>query len=73
MVAFIRRRGSGQEGFGALLSDRDRNRLRAIVKQVHLKHYPEDQITDYEADRVIDVMAPETIEALIRRYDNFGR
>jgi hypothetical protein len=42
-------------------------RLRAIVKRVHMRHYPADLITDREADRIIDVMAPETLETVQRK------
>jgi hypothetical protein len=54
-------------GFSATLSDRDRIRLRAIIKSQHLKHYPKHMITDYEADKMIDVIAPDTVAYLIRK------
>lgn len=50
----------------AELRGRNLQRLRTIVKRVHLKHYPSEHITDREADRVIDAMAPETAERIIR-------
>lgn len=54
-------------GFATTLSYSDRLRLRAIVKRVHMQHYPGDLVTDYEADRIIDVIAPGTAAYLIRR------
>lgn len=59
-------------GFSTELSFRDLQRLRAIVKKVHLRHYPSEHITDYEADRVIDVLAPATKEYLIRKAIAMG-
>lgn len=46
------------------ISKEDREILRIIVKQVHLKHSPAQFCTDYEADKVIDVIAPATLERL---------
>ena len=40
--------------------------LRKIVKQVHFKHYPREFCTDYEADKMIAVIGPETVERLIK-------
>ena len=60
-------------GFSTTLSFTDLQRLRAIVKRVHLRHYPRHTITDYEADRVIDVIAPETAAYLIRQMVDAGR
>lgn len=56
-----------QGGFSSTLSFQDRQRLRRIVKQVHLANYPQSMINDYEADKVIDVLAPETMAYLIER------
>lgn len=46
------------------ITKEDREILRIIVKQVHLKHHPKQFCTDYEADKVIDVIAPHTLERL---------
>lgn len=46
------------------LSKEDRDILRIIVKQVHLKHHPKQFCTDYEADKVIAAIGPETLERL---------
>jgi len=55
-------------GFSTTLSFSDRQKLRAIVKRVHLRHYPGHQISDLLADRLIDVIAPETAAYLIRHH-----
>lgn len=55
-------------GFSTTLKYSDRLKLRAIVKKVHLRHYPSDMITDYEADKLIDAIAPATAAYLIRRH-----
>ena len=60
------------ESFLARLSVRDRDRLRLIVKSVHLKHHPLEQITDREADRVIEAMGPRTQESLICKAVEHG-
>lgn len=52
----------------ATLRGRNLGRLRQIVKRVHLKHYPGEHITDREADRVIDAMAPDVAEKLVRAF-----
>jgi len=56
----------GQGTFVHSLSKRDREVLRSVVKRVHMAHYPRDFVTDYEADKMVEVMLPETVEALIR-------
>ena len=48
------------------LSEEERKILRIVVKQVHLKYHPEQFQTDYEADKMIAIIAPETIEKLIK-------
>ena len=55
-----------------LLSERDKRRLRESVKRIHLRYHPREFITDYEADRVIEVLLPETVEALIRTGASVG-
>ncbi len=54
-------------GFLSELSYQDRQRLRKVTKMVHMKHYPSEMITDREADRIIEAMAPETQKYLIER------
>ena len=52
--------------FTSTLSIKDRNRLRAIVKNVHLKYYPKDTITNYEADKLIDSFGEQTVYQLLK-------
>lgn len=52
--------------FSSLLSVKDRGRLREIVKRTHLKHYPVEHLTDYEADKFIDSLSERVIEAKLR-------
>ena len=46
------------------LSKEDRNLLRIVVKQVHLKHYPKEFITDREADKLIASLLAHTLERI---------
>jgi len=57
-----------QGGYSTRLSWMDRQKLRNVVKKVHMKHYPSEFITDYEADKMIDAIAPDTAAYLIRRH-----
>lgn len=41
-------------------------RLRLVVKQVHMKHYPAHKITDREADRLIESFGPTVKEKLLK-------
>lgn len=54
-------------GFLTSLSFQDRQRLRKITKGIHMKHYPQELLTDREADRIIEAMAPDTQKYLIER------
>ena len=38
---------------------RDLQRLRVVVKNNHMKHYPKDKVTDKEADRIIESISPQ--------------
>ena len=40
--------------------------LRKIVKKVNFKHFPKEFVTDYEADKLIDSLAPSTVARLLR-------
>ena len=40
--------------------------LRKIVKSVNFKHFPKEFVTDYEADKLIDSLAPSTVARLLR-------
>lgn len=48
------------------INQRERDMLRTIVKRVHMKHHPKDFCTDYEADKLIATIAPDTVERLIK-------
>lgn len=58
--------------FTSELSIADRNRLRAIVRKVHLKHYPAHLLTDYEVDRLIDAWGPEVAGNIVRKAVDRG-
>ena len=49
-----------------LLSNEDRRRLREIVLRVHLRHYPNHMLTNYEADKLIDSFAEDVIEDTLK-------
>lgn len=48
------------------INDEERRILRTIVKKVHLKHHPKEFCTDYEADKLISIIAPEVVEKLLK-------
>lgn len=58
--------------FTSELSVQDRNRLRAVVRKVHLKHYPAHLLTDYECDRLIDAWGPEVAGNIVRKAVDRG-
>ena len=52
----------------------ERDILRQVVKKVHLCYHPEQFATDTEADKMINTIAPEIVERMIRfGKDNFDR
>ena len=48
------------------INEEERRILRTIVKKVHLKHHPKQFCTDYEADKLISIIAPEVVERLMK-------
>ena len=58
--------------FVSTLSVKDLNRLRIIVKKVHLSYYPKDMITNYEADKLIDSFGPEVVADLLKQHIDTG-
>ena len=48
------------------INEEERRILRTIVKKVHLKHHPQEFCTDYEADKLISIIAPEVVEKLLK-------
>ena len=59
--------------FVQTLTIRDRRRLRAVVKNIHLKNYPTEMITDYEADKLIDSFAPNVVEKFLKLGVDSGK
>jgi hypothetical protein len=54
-------------GWSSAISMVDRERLRRIVRKVHLAHYPEDQLTNRNCDALIDAWGPVTCEIVIKK------
>ena len=52
--------------FITTLSPQELEVLRTVVKTVNFKHYPKDFCTNYAADKLIDSLAPATVEKMIR-------
>jgi uncharacterized protein YdhG (YjbR/CyaY superfamily) len=44
----------------------EREILRTVVKKVHFAHYPKEFCTYREADKLIDAIAPDVVERMIR-------
>lgn len=57
---------NGLRSFIADLSLTDLKKLRHIVKRVHMRHLKSHQITDYEADKYIESLGPQTRETLVK-------
>ena len=55
------------------ISIRDRRRLRAVIKKVHLKNYPTEMITDREADKLIESFAPNVVEKFLKLGVDSGK
>ncbi len=53
--------------FITTLSFRDLERLRKVVRKVHMAHYREDHVSDYECDRIIDALGPQVLEWDLKR------
>lgn len=56
--------------FTTTLSQQDRNLLRQIVRKVHFAHveakHGKSFVTDLECDKLIDTIAPDVVERMIR-------
>jgi hypothetical protein len=59
-------------GFSGLLKPADRRRLREYVKKVHLRYYPSEFLTDYEADKLVDSFSERVIERTLRAARKAG-
>ena len=53
--------------FITTLSFKDLQRLREVVRKVHMAHYREDHVSDYECDRIIDALGPGVLEWDLKR------
>lgn len=51
---------------------KDLNALRTVVKTQHMKNYPTERITDYEADKIIESLSDTTKEKLIKLAVDYG-
>lgn len=51
---------------------KDLSKLRTVVKSQHMKHYPKDRLTDYEADKIIESLSDATKEKLIKLAVDYG-
>jgi hypothetical protein len=49
------------------LSYEDLQRLRAVVRRVHMRHYPASHLTLREADRIIETIGGATAERMLKR------
>jgi hypothetical protein len=54
-------------GWSSQISMLDRERLRAIVRKVHLRHYPTEMLTNRTCDALIDAWGPVTGEIVIKK------
>lgn len=52
--------------FSSTISAADRERLRQIVRKIHLKHYPTEKLTNYEVDKLIDAWGAEVAGNVIK-------
>jgi len=64
--------GTTEGGFASMLSVADRDRLRAVVRRVHLRHYPQHLLTNFECDRLIDAWGPEIAGRLVKQAVDGG-
>jgi len=59
-------------GLSSMMKWEDRQRLRAIVRRVHLRFLPESLLTDYECDKLIDSFSEQVIEANLKAGRDVG-
>lgn len=58
--------------FITALSFHDLKRLRKVVKQYHMAHYPALHFTDREADRIIEALGPRVLDAQLKQAIDEG-
>lgn len=56
----------------AKYSIREIDTLRTVVKSQHMKHYPKEMVTNYEADRIIESLSEQAREKLYELAVNYG-
>jgi hypothetical protein len=49
------------------LSFHDLQRLRAVVRRVHMRHYPASHLNWREADRIIETVGEETAQRMLKQ------
>jgi hypothetical protein len=49
------------------LSFHDLQRLRRVVRRLHMQYYPAEFCTDRECDRLIETFVPMTVERLLKK------
>lgn len=54
------------------LSPKERSTLRTVVKSVHMRHYPQDFVTNREVDKLIEAIGPETAARMIKAGMDHG-
>lgn len=54
------------------LSIKEIDTLRTVVKTQHMKHYPKEFVTNYEADRIIESLSENAREKLIKLAVDYG-
>ena len=50
------------------ISYQDRQRLRKIVRKVHLKFLPDHLVNNKECDKLIESLGPKVREKLLKEY-----
>ena len=53
-------------------SIREIDTLRTVVKSQHMKHYPKELVTNYEADRIIESLSEQAREKLYELAVNYS-
>tara|TARA_R110000744_G_scaffold208109_2_gene326813 strand:- start:347 stop:541 length:195 start_codon:yes stop_codon:yes gene_type:complete len=48
------------------LKKEEREILRIVVRKVHMEYFPKEFKSDYETDKLIASIAPETVASLIK-------
>jgi len=47
-------------------------KVRTVVKTQHMKNYPKEFVTDREADKILSMMSPITVEKLYQLAVKYG-